>query len=47
MKLYTNPKHLDKPKQSKKVNTNDVILLLAFTFIFVLPTINLIIEKHF
>lgn len=45
MKYYTNPKHQDRP--SDKVNTNDVILLIAFTFIFILPTINLIIEKHF
>lgn len=47
MKLYTNPKHLDKAKETKKVSLQDIIIFLSFTLIFVLPTINLIIQKHF
>ena len=45
MKFYTNPKHLDRP--SDKVNLTDVILLLSFTFVFVLPFINLLIKSNF
>jgi len=45
MKYYTNPKHQDRP--TKKVNLTDVILLLSFTFIFVLPFINLLIKTNF
>ena len=45
MKLYTNPKHLDKP--TKKVNLQDVILLLSFTFIFILPFLNALIKTNF
>lgn len=45
MKYYTNPKHQDRP--SDKVNLMDVILLLSFTFIFVLPFINLLIKTNF
>ena len=45
MKYYTNPKHQDRP--TKKVNLTDVILLLSFTFIFVLPFINLLIKSNF
>jgi len=45
MKFYTNPKHQERP--TKKVNLMDVILLLSFTFIFVLPFINLLIKTNF
>jgi len=45
MKYYTNPKHLDRP--TKKVNLTDVILLVSFTFIFVIPVINAIIKTNF
>lgn len=45
MKYYTNPKHLDRP--TKKVNLTDIILLLSFTFIFVLPFINALIKTNF
>ena len=45
MKFYTNPKHLDRP--TKKVNLQDVMLLLSFTFIFVIPVINAIIKTNF
>lgn len=47
MKYYTNPKNLETQKQSKKVNLTDVILLLSFTFIFVLPFINALIKTNF
>jgi len=45
MKYYTNPKHLDRP--TKKVNLSDVVLLLSFTFIFIIPFINLLIKTNF
>ena len=45
MKFYTNPKHLDRP--TKKVNLQDVIILLSFIFIFVIPVINAIIKTNF
>lgn len=45
MKFYTNPKHLDRP--TKKVNLSDVILLVSFTFIFIIPVINALIKTNF
>ena len=45
MKYYTNPKHQERP--TEKVNLQDVILLLSFTFIFVLPFINALIKTNF
>ena len=44
-KYYTNPKHQNRP--SDKVNLQDVILLVSFTFIFVIPVINAIIKTNF
>jgi len=45
MKYYTNPKHQERP--TKKVNLSDVVLLLSFTFIFIIPVINAIIKTNF
>jgi hypothetical protein len=45
MKFYTNPKHLDRP--TKKVNLSDVVLLVSFTFIFIIPVINALIKTNF
>ena len=45
MKYYTNPKHQEQP--TKKVNLSDVVLLLSFTFIFILPFLNALIKTNF
>ena len=45
MKYYTNPKHQERP--TKKVNLSDVILLVSFTFIFILPFLNALIKTNF
>ncbi len=49
MKYTTNPKLLDKVKRQTDVEPSgtNIIMFVAFIFIFLLPTINAIIKLNF
>ncbi len=49
MKLHTNPNLLDKVKRQTDIEPSgsNILMLVAFIFIFLLPTINAIIELNF
>jgi len=49
MKLYTNPKLLDKVKRQTEIEPSgtNVVMFISFVFIFLLPTINAIIKLNF
>jgi len=47
MKFYTNPKFLDKVEETTQPNFTNVFMVVMFIIIFILPTINAIIETNF
>lgn len=49
MKLHTNPKLLDKVKRQTEIEPSgtNIIMFVAFIFIFLIPTINAIIKLNF
>ena len=47
MKFYTNPKFLDKVEETTQPNLTNVFMVVMFIIIFILPTINAIIETNF
>ena len=49
MKLHTNPKLLDKAKRKTEIEPSgsNLLMFIAFIFIFLLPTINAIIHHNF
>ena len=49
MKLHTNPNLLDKVKRKTEVEPSgtNVVMCIAFVFIFLIPTINAIIKLNF